>query len=222
MRSGNSCSKARLVFHLFALLITCLLLIGMTACSSTPPDAGQSAEPETSTDNEAVVATTPDMTEEKSEPVSTIDNTRETTAQAPANTDNTPEATVPDDETNAENDGMKKLRMEINGTEVAVSWEDNESAAALAELAGKNPITVQMSMYGGFEQVGPLGTSLPRSDKQTTTSAGDIVLYSGNQIVVFYGSNSWSYTRLGHVELSAAEMSDLLSLGDVTITLSVE
>ena len=103
-----------------------------------------------------------------------------------------------------------------------MSWEDNESVSALVELAGKERITIQMSMYGGFEQVGPLGTSLPRNDKQTTTSAGDIVLYSGNQLVVFYGSNSWSYTRLGHVELSAAEMTDLLSHGDVSITLSIE
>ncbi len=56
-----------------------------------------------------------------------------------------------------------------------------------------------MSMYGGFEQVGEIGTSLPRNDVQTTTSAGDIVLYSGNQIVIFYGNNSWAYTRLGHI-----------------------
>ena len=119
-------------------------------------------------------------------------------------------------------DNMKKLRMEINGTEVAVSWEDNESVAALTELAEKTPITIQMSMYGGFEQVGPLGTSFPRNDQQTTTSAGDIVLYSGNQIVVFYGSNSWSYTRLGHIEMFTAEIADLLSHEDATVRLFVE
>ena len=78
-----------------------------------------------------------------------------------------------------------------------------------------------MSMYGGFEQVGSLGTSLPRNDKQTTTEAGDIVLYSGNQIVVFYGSNSWTYTRLGRItDKTAAEMADLLGKGNVTITIS--
>ena len=114
---------------------------------------------------------------------------------------------------------MKKLRMAIDGTEVSVIWEENESVAALMHLVEESPITIQMSMYGGFEQVGPLGTSLPRNDVQITTEAGDIVLYSGNQIVVFYGSNSWAYTRLGHVDLSAAEMSELLSHGDVTVTL---
>lgn len=75
-------------------------------------------------------------------------------------------------------------------------------------------------MYGGFEQVGAIGQNLPRDDSQTTTKAGDIVLYSGNQIVVFYGSNSWAYTRLGHItDKSAQQMADLLGRGDVTITI---
>ena len=78
----------------------------------------------------------------------------------------------------------------------------------------------KMSMYGGFEQVGSLGQSLPRNDVQTTTSAGDIVLYSGNQIVVFYGSNSWAYTRLGRIsDKTAEELTALLGNGDVTITI---
>ena len=68
-----------------------------------------------------------------------------------------------------------------------------------SDLCSDTPLTIQMSMYGGFEQVGSIGSSLPRNDVQTTTGAGDIVLYSGNQIVVFYGSNSWAYTRLGHI-----------------------
>ena len=80
-----------------------------------------------------------------------------------------------------------------------------------------------MSMYGGFEQVGSIGQSLPRNDKQITTEPGDIVLYSGNQIVVFYGSNSWSYTKLGHItEQDIGRMTELLNSGDVMITLSVE
>ena len=114
------------------------------------------------------------------------------------------------------------MMLRIDNTEISVRWEDNESVEALKDLIREAPLTINMSMYGGFEQVGSLGTSLPRNDVQTTTEAGDIVLYSGNQIVVFYGSNSWAYTRLGHVELSAPEMSDLLSHGDVTITLYFE
>jgi hypothetical protein len=77
-----------------------------------------------------------------------------------------------------------------------------------------------MSMYGGFEQVGSIGQRLPSSDSQTTTQAGDIVLYSGDQIVVFYGSNSWAYTRLGRiVGKSVSEMTELLGNGDVKISI---
>ena len=108
------------------------------------------------------------------------------------------------------------MRLKIGGTEVPVKWEDNASVKALEDLA---PLSVQMSMYGGFEQVGPLGSSLPRSDAGTTTQPGDIVLYSGNQIVVFYGSNSWSYTMLGHIDLPAQKLTELLSNGNVVIEL---
>ena len=108
------------------------------------------------------------------------------------------------------------MRLLIGETEVPVTWEENASVEALKALG---PITIQMSMYGGFEQVGPIGQSIVRNDIQTDTSYGDIVLYSGNQIVIFYGSNSWAYTRLGHVDLSQQEMQDLLGSGDVAITL---
>ena len=111
----------------------------------------------------------------------------------------------------------------INGEIVSVEWEDNESVEALRNLVMAEPLSIQMSMYGGFEQVGSIGTSLPRNDVQTTTEAGDIVLYSGNQIVVFYGSNSWAYTRLGKVmDKTKDEMTRLLGNGDVIITISME
>ena len=108
------------------------------------------------------------------------------------------------------------MRLLIGETEVPVTWENNASVEALKEL---RPITIQMSMYGGFEQVGSIGQSIVRNDVQTETSYGDIVLYSGNQIVIFYGSNSWAYTRLGHVDLSQQEMREMLGSGDVAITL---
>lgn len=116
---------------------------------------------------------------------------------------------------------MPKVR--IGNKAVNVEWEDNESVQALRDLCSDKPLKIKMSMYGGFEQVGSIGQSLPRNDKQTTTRAGDIVLYSGNQIVVFYGSNSWAYTRLGHItDQDAKGMAKLLGNGDVTITISME
>jgi hypothetical protein len=126
-------------------------------------------------------------------------------------------------EENDEPEGDGTMIMKIGDTKVNVEWEDNQAVEALRDMAKDGDITIQMSMYGGFEQVGSIGQSLPRDDKQTTTSSGDIVLYSGNQMVVFYGSNSWSYTRLGHIsDKDEAEMADLLSNGDVTITISRE
>ena len=119
--------------------------------------------------------------------------------------------------------GDSSMTMKIGDTKVNVDWEDNQAVEALRNMAEDGDVTIQMSMYGGFEQVGSIGQSLPRDDKQITTSSGDVVLYSGNQMVVFYGSNSWSYTRLGHIsDKNTEDMTDLLSNGDVTITISIE
>ena len=124
---------------------------------------------------------------------------------------------------------------EIYGSQVNIGvitcpLSDIAALNGLKELAA-NDLTIQMSMYGGFEQVGSIGQRLPSSDVQTSTSSGDIVLYSSNQLVVFYGSNSWAfygsnswaYTRLGHItDKTSDEMRMLLSNGDVTITLSMK
>ena len=115
------------------------------------------------------------------------------------------------------------IQLKVNDTPLTVQWEGNESVDALKELLKDAPLTIQMSMYGGFEQVGSLGASLPRGDVQTTASAGDIVLYSGSNIVMFYGSNSWAYTRLGKIiGLDNQELRELLGSGDVTVTLNLD
>lgn len=139
-----------------------------------------------------------------------------------------PEPEKPNDDTtetkeNEQTEMEKMLKFYINSTEVKVSWEDNQSVNALRELVRNEDLTISMSMYGGFEQVGSIGTSLVRNDSQITTQLGDIVLYSGNQIVVFYGSNSWSYTRLGKItDRNAQQLKELLGNGNVTITISAE
>ena len=111
--------------------------------------------------------------------------------------------------------------MKIGDTSVDVTWEDNDSIKELNKLA-ESGLSISMSLYGGFEQVGSIGQSIARNDVQMTTQSGDIVLYSGNQLVVFYGSNSWSYTKLGKINLSHKELEELLGNGDVTITLALE
>ena len=109
----------------------------------------------------------------------------------------------------------EEMKLYIEDLEVPVVWEDNESVRELHKIC---PLTIQMSMYGGFEQVGPIGESIYKEDEQLSAEYGDIMLYSGNQIVVFYGSNNWAYTKLGHVELSREELTELLGNGDVKIT----
>ena len=94
---------------------------------------------------------------------------------------------------------------------------DNSSATSFYELLKKGPLTVDMHDYGSFEKVGSLGTSLPRNDSQITTEAGDIILYQGNQITIYYDTNSWNFTRLGKVDgVTQAELKKILGKGDVT------
>ena len=81
-------------------------------------------------------------------------------------------------------------------SELTATLMDNSSATAFYELLKKGPLTVDMHDYGSFEKVGPLGTTLPRNDTQVTTTAGDIILYQGNQITIYYDTNSWNFTLL--------------------------
>lgn len=108
----------------------------------------------------------------------------------------------------------------VNGVTFSAVFAENAGAQALKEELRKGPITIQMDDYGGFEKVGSLGKTLPTANAQTTTKAGDIVLYQGNQIVIFYGSNSWSYTRLGRVE-NRNGWEKALSSGSVSVTFSL-
>ena len=118
-----------------------------------------------------------------------------------------------------ENVGMK---LYINDAEVPVTWEDNDTIAELVDQVKLGDINVSMSMYSDNEQVGSLGRNYTSNDKQTTTHNGDIVLYNENSIVVFYGSNSWSYTRLGKMDIPEYEVVELLSNGDVELRISIE
>lgn len=132
---------------------------------------------------------------------------------------------IPEDEYNssgATENEERSMKFYINDMEIPVNWEKNASVVEIAEEASKNEIIVEMSMYSDNEQVGSLGKKYSSSDKQTTTHNGDIVLYNSSNIVVFYGSNSWAYTRLGKMELSEQEIVDMLSNGSVTIKITYQ
>ena len=121
---------------------------------------------------------------------------------------------------NTEENTVEDINVQVGDVVFSATLEENEAATAFVEMMRENPIVIQMSDYSGFEKVGSLGTNLPASNSQITTKAGDIVLYNGNQIVIFYGSNSWSYTRLGHID-DLTGWVEALGNGDVIVTFSL-
>jgi hypothetical protein len=129
--------------------------------------------------------------------------------------------TETDIQNNTEENEVTNMNVQVADVVFSATLEENEAVSALVKMMRESPVVIQMSDYSGFEKVGPLGTSLPANNSQTTTQAGDIVLYNGNQIVIFYGSNSWSYTRLGHID-DLTGWEEALGSGDVTVTFSLE
>ena len=117
-----------------------------------------------------------------------------------------------------------EIKITVSGKSLPVIIEDNAATKALVAALREAPITYEADDYGGFEKVGALGRSLPTGNSQITTQPGDVILYSGNQIVLFYGSNSWSYTRIGKMEYgSLDELKTFLKAGQgrITVTLSL-
>ena len=115
------------------------------------------------------------------------------------------------------------LYITVNGTTLTATLANNSSAEAFRELLANGPCTIQMSDYGNFEKVGPLGQGLPTNNQQITTEAGDIILYQGNQITIYYDRNSWNFTRLGKINgVTSQQLRDILGSGDVSVTFSLE
>ena len=129
------------------------------------------------------------------------------------------------------NDNQNKTDMESNtirltiegGRTFTATLVDNSSTQALKEQLAKGNITVEMEDYANMEKVGSLGLRLPRNDRQTTTGPGDLILYQGHNLVIYYDTNSWSFTRLGKIDnASQADLKAALGKGDVKVTLSLE
>ena len=163
-----------------------------------------------------------DITEVPGQENGETETAGETGAQVqPAETEQAQDQTQPAEIEQVQEETAMTMNVEVNGRIFRASLEENAAVDALVEMMENGPVTIDMSDYSGFEKVGALGTSLPTENSQTTTQAGDIVLYQGNQIVMFYGSNSWSYTRLGHIE-DLTGWEEALGSGDVTVTFSLE
>lgn len=116
----------------------------------------------------------------------------------------------------------RALNIQVGKKVFQVKLAENASAKALAEKLAKGPITISMQDYGGFEKVGAFGFHLAADDEDITAEPGDLILYEGNQLVIFYGSNSWDYTRLGKIQnVTAKELKEAFGSGAVTVTLSL-
>lgn len=201
----------------YAWLLGVALVLSMTACGSqtqnTVPNQMQSevvsttqeTEKHSQDDAEVTDESAPRSTVEPDVPISSTGEQSEATPQEPA-------------QEKPMSESITKLKIEVGGHSFTATLEQNAATAALVDML---PLTISMSDYSGFEKVGSLGASLPTSNAQTTTQTGDIVLYNGNQIVIFYGSNSWSYTRLAHVD-DLTGWAEALGSGDATVTFSGE
>lgn len=117
---------------------------------------------------------------------------------------------------------QNKLYLTVGNRTMTATLAENAATRSLARLLESEPVTVNMSDYGSFEKVGELPQSLPASDSRITATPGDIMLYQGQKMVIFYGSNTWSYTPLGKIDgMTAASLREFLGNGNVDMTLSV-
>ena len=204
--------------RIWILLRAMIILVSLTACGEDNGQAGASiSAPETvGTENiqERSVSDSTGSTAESAANISEAKSVQETEMNEAGGM-----------ETDIQNDGeenaVMNMKVQVGDTIFSATLEENVAVSALVDMMRESPVVLQMSDYSGFEKVGPLGTSLPADNSQTTTHAGDIVLYNGNQIVIFYGSNSWSYTRLGHID-DLTGWEEALGNGDVTVTFYLE
>ncbi|MDE7280893.1 MAG: hypothetical protein K2N36_04035 [Ruminiclostridium sp.] len=198
-------------------LCTAFLLFLLTACSNSEQGGQQ---------NTQSVNNKPSMTE----------------GQTSAETDKVPQS---DDSSQSENDTQTEnaaqpgeipqtqepekekeknnmLTIQIGDKTLTATLENNSSAEALKELLSKGSLTLNMSDYGGMEKTAALPEKLPRNDESINTDAGDLILYQGNIITIYYDTNSWSLTRLGKINnITKSELQEILGKGDVSVTFSV-
>ena len=179
--------------RIFMISIVFALFVSLTACGAKeqPPEAGSP----------------PLEGSESSQP-------NETKTNAPQETE-----AQNDEETEDITD--MKMNVQIGDASFTATLEDNAAVREFVGMMKEAPVSVSMSDYSGFEKVGALGRSLTADDRQTTTSVGDIVLYSGDQIVMFYGSNSWSYTRIGRID-DLTGWEEALGSGSITAVFAIQ
>lgn len=189
-----------------ALLLTLVLVPVMSACAGSSAAAeSTSVQEEAETDAQEEVVETPEL-----------DVAAESaTEQEITTSENNPKETQ-------EKNEKKMIYAHVGEQVLEILPADNSSAEAFIDLLTEGDVTVDMHDYGNFEKVGPLGAELVRNDEDITTEPGDVILYQGNQITIYYDTNTWDFTRLGKVQgLSQEELKEILGEGDVSVTFSL-
>ena len=126
-------------------------------------------------------------------------------------------------EKSAVTEAEMKLKIHVNDTTFTATLGENSSAKAFVALLQKGDLTLEMKDYGNFEKVADLPVSLPRNDTQIDTDAGDIILYQGKSITIYYDTNSWNFTRLGKIDnVNKKRLKEILGKGSATVTFSVK
>ena len=199
---------------LIAILLCAIALTAVSACG------GQSSAP-----TEATVGAT-DQTEVKTEAETKAAVTKATETAAPTSATTAPESEGAEPVTEAayiptEGDSEQLLVIETGGRVFYADFEDNSSAEALKENLRGGSITLSMRDYGGFEKVGDLPFSLVTNDEEITTSAGDVILYQGSQLTIYYDVNTWRFTRVAKIRGADGSLKEQLGEGDINVTLSL-
>ena len=195
-----------------ALLLTLVLLPVMSACAGSSASAEST---ESAVAQEGADAQEKEVQEESAEIPEQDVAAESATEQEITTSENNPK------ETQEENE-KKMIYARVGEQVLEILPADNSSAEAFIDLLTEGDVTVDMHDYGNFEKVGPLGMSLPTNDESITTRPGDLILYQGNQITIYYDRNSWRFTRLGKVQgLTQAELKEILGDGNVEVTFSL-
>lgn len=122
---------------------------------------------------------------------------------------------------NIKKEESEAMLLEVNDYTFEVELENNTSAKALKEYVSKEKRTLSLDDYGNFEKVGDLGITLPRNDETITTKEGDLILYLGNKLCLYYNQNTWNFTKLGHIK-DATHLKEAIGKGSVQVTLVIE
>ena len=186
-----------------------VILLLFAACSSDAASSVKPTQPETQTPKSSA-SKTPDAVPASSSAQTPKSSASKTPGAVPASSSAQTEAPV-------------KLKIHVNDTTFTATLEENSSAKAFAEFLTQGDMTLDMHDYGSFEKVADLPRSFPRNDKQIDTDAGDIILYQGNTITIYYDKNSWNFTRLARIDnVNKKRLQQILGKGNVKATFSVE